>query len=149
MLSAKPVLYHTEQPSNTDPSLSSHGTTRDTASMNRDKRREEKTGGCRASVVPVVCGLCECRGGKGAWRADKNAKAPDYLVRPQHGKATSDGAERSHAHPVDSNSTTLHTFFGIRLCRHPEVEYTVVVGFARNDDGHNHRQGNTFARADL
>ena len=33
--------------------------------------------------------------------------------------------------------------------RHSEVKFTVVVGFARTDDGHNHRQGATFARANL
>ena len=29
------------------------------------------------------------------------------------------------------------------------VKFAVVVGFARTDDGHNHRQGATFARAAL
>ena len=38
----------------------------------------------------------------------------------------------------------------IRLTRHSEVEvrFTVVVGFAKTDDGHNPRQGATFARSD-
>jgi len=29
------------------------------------------------------------------------------------------------------------------------MKFTVVVGFAMTNDGHNHRQGTTFARADF
>ena len=32
---------------------------------------------------------------------------------------------------------------------HSKVTVAVNVGFARTDDGRNHRQGATFARADL
>ena len=42
-------------------------------------------------------------------------------------------------------------FGGIRCCpasRHLEVTVAVVVGFVGTDDGQNHQQGATFARAD-
>ena len=35
---------------------------------------------------------------------------------------------------------------GLGCTRHQEVVVAVVVGFSRTDDGHNHRQGATFAR---
>ena len=40
------------------------------------------------------------------------------------------------------------SFFGIKA-RHSGVKFTVVVGFASTGDRHNHRQGTTFARADV
>ena len=44
---------------------------------------------------------------------------------------------------VGNASTHFYSlFFGLKP-RHSEVKFTVVEGFARTDDGHNHRQGAT------
>ena len=39
--------------------------------------------------------------------------------------------------------------FGLGCTRHSGVTYAVVVGFSRTGDGHNHRQGAAFARAEV
>ena len=38
---------------------------------------------------------------------------------------------------------------GCARARHSEVKFTVVVSFARTDDGRDHQQGATFAQADV
>ena len=72
-------------------------------------------------------------------------KPGDADIQPQHRiKSTNQHAMRS-ASTQRSGRQNKSSFF---ICWGPRYYVAVVVGFARTGDGHDHRQGATFARAD-
>ena len=69
------------------------------------------------------------------------------VIRAAVGSTYIEGSDPYYREAVQTHVKNCFGFLGV-VTRHSDVT-EVVVGFARTGDGHNHRQGAAFARAEM